>query len=63
MGLENIILSEAILRRPKLACSPSYVDYRPKTNAIILSDMGCTLRGAQAWEGWRKGKNQKFEYG
>jgi hypothetical protein len=30
------------LRRPKIACSPSYVDYRPKTNAMILLDMGHT---------------------
>jgi hypothetical protein len=32
-------------RRPKIACSPSYVDYRTKTNAVILLDMGHTLRG------------------
>jgi hypothetical protein len=30
------------LRRPKAACSPSYADYRPKTNAAILWDMGHT---------------------
>jgi hypothetical protein len=35
----------ARLRRPKIACSPLYVDYRPKTNAVILLDMGHTLRG------------------
>jgi hypothetical protein len=34
----------ARLRRPKIACSPSYVDYRPKTNEEILLDMGHTLR-------------------
>jgi hypothetical protein len=33
------------LRRPKIACSPSYVDYTPKTNAVILLDMGHMLRG------------------
>jgi hypothetical protein len=33
------------LRRSKFACSPSYVDYRPKTNAVILLDLGHTLRG------------------
>jgi hypothetical protein len=33
------------LRRPKIICSPSYVDYNPKTNAVILLDMGHTLRG------------------
>jgi hypothetical protein len=30
------------LRRPKITCSPSYVDYRPKANAVILLDMGHT---------------------
>jgi hypothetical protein len=47
--LENIILSKVRLRRPKIACSPSYVDYRPKTNAVLLLDMGHTLRGNCAW--------------
>jgi hypothetical protein len=32
------------LRRQKIASSPSYADYRPKTNAIILLDMGHKLR-------------------
>jgi hypothetical protein len=46
MELENIILMKlARLRRPKITCSPSYVDYRPKTNAIILLDMGRTCTG------------------
>jgi hypothetical protein len=34
----------ARLRRPKIGCSPSYADYQPKTNAVILLDMGHTLR-------------------
>jgi hypothetical protein len=34
----------ARLRRPKIACSSSYVDYTPNTNTIILLDMGHTLR-------------------
>jgi hypothetical protein len=38
------------LRRPKILCSPSYADYRPKTNAVILLDMGKTLREVQAQE-------------
>jgi hypothetical protein len=45
MELENIILSEIRLRRPKIACSPLYVDYRPKTNAVIFFYMDHTLRG------------------
>jgi hypothetical protein len=40
----------ARLRRPKIACSPSYVDYRPKTNAVILLDMAHTLMGEHALE-------------
>jgi hypothetical protein len=38
------------LRRPKIACSSSYADYRPKTNAVILLNMCHTLRGESAWE-------------
>jgi hypothetical protein len=46
MELENIILSEVILaQKAKSTCSPLYVDYRPKTNAVTLLDMGHTLRG------------------
>jgi hypothetical protein len=36
MELENIILSEVRLRKPKAACFPLYMDYRLATNAIIL---------------------------
>jgi hypothetical protein len=31
--------------RPKIACSPSYADYRPNKNVVILLDMGHTIRG------------------
>jgi hypothetical protein len=41
MELENIILSE-VGKRSKITCSPSYVDFRLKTNAVILLDMGHT---------------------
>jgi hypothetical protein len=35
--LENIILVKLVrLRRPKAACSLSYVECRPNTNATIL---------------------------
>jgi hypothetical protein len=30
--------------------SPSYADYRPKTNPVILLDMGHTLRGETTQE-------------
>jgi hypothetical protein len=46
----------ARLRRPKVACSLSYADYRPKTNAVILLDMGHTLRGEHAGEKQEKGR-------
>jgi hypothetical protein len=36
MLIESIILSEVRLRKPKAPCSPLYMDYRPKTNAVIL---------------------------
>jgi hypothetical protein len=48
--LENIILSKARLKRPKIACSPSYADYRLKINLVIFLDLGHTLRGEHAWE-------------
>jgi hypothetical protein len=34
----------ARIRRPKILCSPSYVDYRPKRNAVILLNLGHTAR-------------------
>jgi hypothetical protein len=40
----------ARLRRPKITCLSSYVDYRLKTNAVVSLDMGHTLRGEHAWE-------------
>jgi hypothetical protein len=54
--LENIILSEVSqAQKAKIICSPSYADYRPKTNAVILLDIGHTLRGPHAWEVLGKG--------
>jgi hypothetical protein len=44
MELDNIILSKVRLRRAKIICSLSYADFRPKTNAVMLLDMGHTLR-------------------
>jgi hypothetical protein len=37
----------ARLRRPKIICSSSYVDFRPKTNAVILLEIGHRLRGGK----------------
>jgi hypothetical protein len=50
MELVNSKVKLARLRRPKIACSPSYADHRPKTNAVILLDMGHMLRGDSALE-------------
>jgi hypothetical protein len=48
----------ARLRSPKAACSPSYADYRPKTNSSILWDMGHTEE--MLWkEGIGQGKETK----
>jgi hypothetical protein len=35
------------------------MDYRHKTNAVILLDMGHTLRGENAREEWGKGRKPK----
>jgi hypothetical protein len=48
--LNTFFFLKARLRRTKIASSPSYADYRPKTNAVILLDMGHTLRGECARE-------------
>jgi hypothetical protein len=48
-----------MLRRPKIACSASYANYRPKRNAVILLDMGHTLWGKCAWEEYGKGRKPK----
>jgi hypothetical protein len=57
--LENIILSEVSqAQRPKIACSPSYVDYRPKTNAAVLWDTGHT-KGRPRTGGIGQGKETK----
>jgi hypothetical protein len=59
MALDNIIISEVSqAQKAKNICSPSYVDYSPKTNAVIL-DMGHTLRGECAWEKLGKGRKPK----
>jgi hypothetical protein len=40
----------ARLRKSKIIYSPSYVDFRPKRNAVILLDMGYILRGEHIHE-------------
>jgi hypothetical protein len=58
MELENTILREVRLRRPKSTCSPSFVNFRPTTNAAVLWDRGHTkgrmLMGGIGQEGMQK---------
>jgi hypothetical protein len=51
----------AILRRPKIVCSPSYADFRSKAKAVMLLDLGHKLRGEHIREegGWVR--NSKLE--
>jgi hypothetical protein len=46
MELENII------RRPKIICSPSYVDFRSRANAAMFLDFGHMLREEHIGEEW-----------
>jgi hypothetical protein len=51
MELENIILSKINqAQKYKIVFSPPYEEHRPKTNAVILLDMGFTLREDCTWE-------------
>jgi hypothetical protein len=60
--LEKIILRKlARLRRPKIICSPSYVNFRPKTNAVILLNIGHILRRERILEVQGKVGNPKLE--
>jgi hypothetical protein len=40
----------ARLRKPKIVCSPSYVDFRPKSNAVVLLYVDHMLRGGHIQE-------------
>jgi hypothetical protein len=53
----------ARLKKQKIACSSSYADYRPKTNAVILLDKDHTPRGEHTWEKKGKEENLKLECG
>jgi hypothetical protein len=60
MEQENIILSEINqAQKAKNTCSPSYTDYRCKTNEVILLNMGHTLRGDHTQE--EQGKRRKLK--
>jgi hypothetical protein len=51
----------ARLRKPKIVCSSSYVDFRSKTNAVILLNLGHMLRGGHIQEEWGQVGNPKLE--
>jgi hypothetical protein len=40
-----------------------YVDYKPKTNAVILLNMGHTLRREHTWKNRERKENLKLECG
>jgi hypothetical protein len=42
----------ARLRRPKLVCSPSYVDFRSRANAAVVLDLGHMTRREHIQEEW-----------
>jgi hypothetical protein len=51
----------ARFRRPKIVCSLSYMNFRPKTNTVILLDIGHTVRGEYIHEELGKVGNPKLE--
>jgi hypothetical protein len=51
------------LRRPKLACVPSYAVCRPKISTLILLDMGHILKEDHTKERSGREENQKLECG
>jgi hypothetical protein len=42
----------ARFRRPKIVCPPSYADFRSRAKAVMLFDLGHTLRGEHIWKEW-----------
>jgi hypothetical protein len=62
MELKNILSEVSQAQKAKYhTSSPSYVDYRPKRNAVILLDMGHTLRRESSRENREREGNIKFE--
>jgi hypothetical protein len=61
--LEIILSKVSQAQTSKNHTSSSYVDYRPKTNAVILLDMGLTLRGECAQRNKEREGNLTLEYG
>jgi hypothetical protein len=60
MELENIILSEVSLaKRPKIVCSPSYVDIRSRANTTRGLDFDHMIKVRAHKGGVRIGKTPK----
>jgi hypothetical protein len=51
----------AWLRRPKILCSPSNVDFRSRENAVVLLNLGHTLRREHIKEVWGWVGNPKLQ--
>jgi hypothetical protein len=53
MELEKSLWARlARLRRPKIICSPSYVDFRFRANAAMWLDFSHMIRWEHTWEVW-----------
>jgi hypothetical protein len=60
MELENIILSEVSLaQKPKIVCSPSYVDIRSRANTTRRLDFEHMIKALAHKGGVRIGKTPK----
>jgi hypothetical protein len=49
----------ARLRRPKITCSPSYVDFRSRANIAMWLDLDHMIRGEYIQEVWGIGRKPK----
>jgi hypothetical protein len=49
----------ARLRKPKIVCSPSYVDFRSKTKAVYIIRLGSHAKGRTHTGGIGKGRKRK----
>jgi hypothetical protein len=59
-NIKNPLLS-ARLKRPKIVCSPSYVDFRSRANAAMWLDLDHMTRGRAHTGDIGIGRNSKHE--
>jgi hypothetical protein len=50
VDIRTLEMRSARLRRPKIVCSPSYVDFRSRANAAMLLDLDHMTKGEHTWE-------------